>query len=214
MKHHCGIALALIVVALTLACADPAPPSDDRERLNVIAEAYGRGDLDTAIPQLREYLADYPKDDLAWTILGNAYEDGDRLDEARAAYDLALEIDPERFEAITGTGILHRKRGEYEQAMAAYRRALEIDPTYAQAYSSMTVIALKQERDREAVEYAEKGWELDPEDPAIAANLAVAYHYVGDTEGRDRMTAEAERLGYTKVDVLRGIYAGELTVRD
>jgi predicted Zn-dependent protease len=77
---------------------------------------YEGGDAQGAIPQLTGYLEQYPRDDLALTILGHAHEDLDQDDKARAAYDHALAINPRRVEAINGLGILHRKRGEDDAA--------------------------------------------------------------------------------------------------
>jgi tetratricopeptide (TPR) repeat protein len=203
-------AVLWIALACPAACGDA---SGNRIRLGTIAEVYERGDARGAIPQLTAYLERYPRDDLAWTILGNAHEDLDEDDKARAAYDRALAINPRRVQAIGGLGILHRKRGDDDAAMQAYLRALDIDPRYAQAYSSMTVIALRLNRDAEALEYAKKGYELDKTDPATAANLAVAYHYNGDTANRDRLTKIAVDRGYGNADRLRQIYDGTLTVR-
>lgn len=205
-----GAAGLLIGLACTGGCG---APSGDPSRLGTIATAYQGGDATGAVRQLTAYLEQYPRDDLALTILGHAHEDLDQDDQARAAYDRALAINPRRFEAITGLGILHRKRGDDEAAMDAYRRALAIEPGYAQAYSSMTVVALRLHRDAEALEYARKGYELDARDPATAANLAVAYHYNGDTANRDRLTTIAVGLGYRKGDRLRQIYDGTLTIR-
>jgi tetratricopeptide (TPR) repeat protein len=174
---------------------------------------YASGDARGAIQQLTPYLEQYPRDDLAFTILGNAHEDLNEDDQARAAYDRALGINPRRFQAIGGIGVLHRKRGDDDAAMQAYRRALAIEPGYAQAYSSMTVVALRLDRDAEALEYAKKGYELDTADPTTAANLAVAYHYNGDAANRDRLTKIAVQLGYRKADRLRQIYDGTLTLR-
>lgn len=192
----------------------PGPAEKDVRRLDRIAVVYQSGETERAAEQLEEYTRDFPRDDLAWTILGNAYEDLDRNEEAGNAYDRALEINPKRFEAITGRGILHRKRGEYDAAMQAYERAVELDPTYAQAYSSMTTIALKQNDDAKALEYAKKGYELDSTDPVIAANLAVAYHFNDDFEHRDEMKQRAADLGYRNLESLEGIFSGELTIRD
>ena len=201
----------LIVLAWLAGCGDS---TSNKSRLDRIAAQYQRGNTAAAIKDLNDYLGTYPADDLAWTILGNAYKDHEQLDEAEAAYEKALEINPRRFEALTGKGILHRKRGEYAQAMSAYESALAIDSNYAQAYSSMTVIALKTHEDNRALEYAKRGYELDETDPVIAANLAVAYHYNDDVENRDRLTRRAEELGYPKIDILQRIYSGEMTVRD
>lgn len=200
----------LIVLACVGACGDL---SENPSRLGNIANVYKGGDAQAAIPQLTAYLERYPRDALAWTILGHAHEDLNQDDQARAAYDRALGINPGRFEAIAGLGVLHRKRGDDDAAMRAYRRALAIEPGYAQAYSSMTVVALRLHRDAEALAHARKGYELDETDPATAANLAVAYHYNGDAANRDRLTKIAVKLGYRKGDRLQQIYDGTLTLR-
>jgi tetratricopeptide (TPR) repeat protein len=201
-------------LAVGLACLPACgSPSGNSTRLGTIARVYEGGDVHGAIQQLTAYLETYPRDDLAFTILGNAHEDLNQDDEARAAYDRALSLNPRRFQAINGLGVLHRKRGDDDAAMQAYRRALAIAPDYAPAYSSMTVVALRLHRDADALEYAKKGYELDASDPAAAANLAVAYHYNGDAANRDRLTTIAVQLGYRKADRLQQIYDGTLTVR-
>ncbi|MBW3599649.1 MAG: tetratricopeptide repeat protein [Planctomycetes bacterium] len=186
----------------------------DRLRLDRIATIYEEGDTARAIIELENYLSTFPGDELAWTILGHAYQDNGRIDEAQTAYESALAIDPKQFQAITGLGIVHRKRGNYDAAMEAYERALEVDESYAQAYSSMTTIALIRREDQKALEYARKGYDLDKTHPVIAANLAIAYHYNDDSVNRDKFTRIAERLGYANVAILHQIYSGQMTVRD
>lgn len=186
----------------------------EKFRLETIATTFEKGETKKAADDLNDFLKDYPQNDLAWTILGHAYADLDKLDEAKNSYNKALEINPKRIEAITGLGILHRKLGEYDKALAAYQKSVEIDPNYAQAYSSMTIISLKKLDDKKALEYALKGYELDKTDPTIASNLAVAHHYNNKFEERDRMTKIAEKLGYKNLDALHKIYSGELTLRD
>jgi Tfp pilus assembly protein PilF len=206
--------LLLVVLVFLLGCGDTSPVGRTSSDLDAISTIYRQGDPKTAIEKLNEYLKSKPNDDVAWTILGNAYLDLNQNEKAETAYKKALEINSNGFQAITSMGILRRKQGKYDEALAYYEKALAINPKYAQAYSSMTVIALKQEKDTKALEYAKKAYDLDKTDPVIVANLAVAYHYNGMSEFRDKTTDEARRLGYTKIDSLEKIYSGELTVRD
>lgn len=211
-----GIILG-IVAALLLACsglADLPRDKGDRIRLNEISIEYLDGALESAETRLNVYLKEYPEDDLAWTILGNVYDDLSRPEDARRCYEQSLALNPQRMEALTGLGILHRQESNYDLAMEYYGRAVKVDPTYAPAYSSMAVIALKRKQDVKALEYARRGYELDPEDPAIVANLAVACHYNNEFEKRDKYTNEAEQKGYGKIARLKEIYRGEYTIRD
>lgn len=207
-----GLCLVLIVIAGCYGA--PTTDEEDRIRLDQIANLYGQGDTTRAIVELEEYLATFPGDSIAWTILGHALEDEGRPDEAQIAYESALKINPRQFEAITGLGIVHRGRGNYDAAMTCYERALEIDQGYAQAYTSMATIALKKNEDARALVYAKIGYDIDKTDPVIAANLAIAYHYNDDYENRDKLTRIAEQLGYDNTDGLQGLYSGEFSIRD
>jgi Tfp pilus assembly protein PilF len=208
MKAHFVIFMTLLVAA----CGQSGPPGS--KSLNAIASIYEDGDAKTAAVELQKFLQKNPRHDLAWTILGHAHKDLGDDRQAADSYRRALSINPKRVEAITGMGILARRRGDDDEALRYYRQAVEIDPRYAQAYSSMTVIALRHSQDAEALQYAEKAWSLDKEDPAVAANLAAAYHYNGMTAKRDEMTERARKMGYRKIETLQQIYRGEKTLRE
>jgi tetratricopeptide (TPR) repeat protein len=82
-------------------------------------------------------------------------QDG-REEEARAALDEALALNPAHPAANNQLGILLRQRGEFDAAEAAYRRAIEADPQYAIAYLNLGVLLdLYLRRQMEALEYYE-----------------------------------------------------------
>lgn len=204
---------AIVVAAVLLAAGCQMGRKADPARLNRIAGVYDKGDITGAIDQLNAYVKEYPKDDLAWTILGNACEDVSRDAEAGTAYAAALALNPRRSEALVGQAILHRKQGRNEEAMRSLEHAVEVDPKNAHAYSSMTMIALQAGDNPRALEYAAKGYELDATDAVIAANLAVAYHYNGDLANRDKLTQVAQKLGYPDMNRLQRLYSGQISVR-
>jgi tetratricopeptide (TPR) repeat protein len=67
-----------------------------------------------------------------------AYED------ALVAFEQAIELEPEMYEARTYVGYANRKLGRYEQSLAAYEAALRIKPDYARAieYQGEAYLAL------------------------------------------------------------------------
>lgn len=205
--------LALACLLLLAAC-DSGSSKASKNKLDEISAVFRSGAVEEAVTRLRAHVRAEPRDDLAWTLLGHALLESNGLDEAEAAYAKALELNPRRMEAITGQGRIFRIRQQYDQAMAAYQRALAIDASYAQAHSSLMVLTLKRGLYDEAIVHGEKAYSLDKSDPVIAANLAIAYHYAGNTGKRDQMTQIAQQLGFKGMDWLDKVYAGEIEVRD
>ncbi|REG23175.1 Tfp pilus assembly protein PilF [Archangium gephyra] len=206
--------LALVCLLLIAACDSKSSNKEVKKPVEEISAVYRGGAVEEAEKRLRAHLQAEPRDDLAWTLLGHVLLDLNRPTEAEAAYAKALELEPRRIEAITGQGRIFRMHKEYEQAMAAYQRATAIDPSYAQAWSSMMVVALKRGLYDEAIAHGEKAYALDKNDPTIAANLAIAYHYAGNTAKRDELTQVAQKLGFKGMDWLDKVYTGQIEVRD
>lgn len=188
--------------------------STNTNQLNQVVDLMNSGDWVAAQEACELYVKEVPEDEYGWTILGNIYETFDEDSLAKTAYFTALKLNNNREEALTGLGILARKAGNYEEAMAFYRKALKANPEYAQAISSLLVIELKRRNLAEAVRLGEQSRLLDAEDPAVAANLAVAYHYQGDTLNRNRMYEVAKSLQYRNLENLQLIFDGELTIFD
>lgn len=209
MRH--SILAAVFLTAYFL--GGPALADENRAELNTLAVIYNGGEYARATVELKKYVAKYPKDSLAWTILGHAFEELDQDTNAEEAYESALIADPRAYQAITGLGILARKQGELEKAEGYYNQALGIHPSYAEAYSSLVMIAIKRGDFEGAVAYGEKGYALAPNNGVITANLAVAHHYAGDLNRRDEMTEVARLLNYRNMEKLRLIYKGDLDVR-
>lgn len=204
--------LSWIAVLLLFFCA--CDTSANTNLLNRVVELMDSGDWVAAQEACELYVQEVPEDEYGWTILGNIHETFDEDSLAKTAYFKALKLNSDREEALTGLGILSRKAGNYEEATVFYRRALKANPNYAQAISSLLVIELKRKNLAEAVRLGEQSRNLDAEDPAVAANLAVAYHYQGDTLNRNRMYEVAKSLQYKNLENLQLIFDGELTIFD
>jgi tetratricopeptide (TPR) repeat protein len=65
--------------------------------------------------------------DLLWDKVANTLFEIEAYEEAIAAYDRAIEIKPDKHEALGARGIALRQSGKVEEAIASYDRALEIN---------------------------------------------------------------------------------------
>ncbi len=113
------------------------------------------------------------------TARGIARRENDRLDEAIADFDRAIELDPKHVEAWDERGMTRQQRlaeGDVEGAIADARRATELDPSRAMSWYHLA-LAIFDTDDQDAVRAAL--------DQAIAADprMAKAYKVRGIVRG-------------------------------
>jgi tetratricopeptide (TPR) repeat protein len=94
---------------------------------------------------------------------------------AKAAYDKALETDPELAIAHYNTGMVLKAMGRLPEAVAAYQKAIDLNPTHAEALQNLGVVLLKLGRLEESMR---------------AFQLAIVLH-----EQHNRQEAERLRQG-------------------
>ena len=88
-----------------------------------------------------------------------------KLDEAIAAYQKAIDVEPKLVEAHIALGNILRDQGKLDEASAYYRRAIEIDPKSADAHYSLGSALFDQKKLDEAIAAYRKAIELDPKSP-------------------------------------------------
>ena len=75
----------------------------------------------------------YSNEAQEWNNKGVDLGKNGRIEEALAACDQALKIDPEFVEAWINKGSALNELGRHQEAIEAYDQALKIDPGFAQA---------------------------------------------------------------------------------
>jgi serine/threonine protein kinase/predicted Zn-dependent protease len=98
-----------------------------------------------------------------WRMLGGSYKQQWKFDDALAAYDRAVELDPNDFNNYQERGRLHAHFSRYEDAIADYDRAIELYPHPA-IYRDRADIYNAIGRYDEAVADARKALEFNPDD--------------------------------------------------
>lgn len=186
---------------------------DDQARLNAIDNRFIAGDFEYAVTALTKYVEEYPESPQAWSLLGWAYGKTDQYEIAEECFQKAIQLNPNWDNAYVGIGALYRKTGKIDKAREAYLNAIKIYPENGEAYSSLLVLELIEGNDEKAVEYGELGWKLRQDLPSIAANLSVAYHYLGNEAKRDEFYEHAKRLQYHRLQQLDDIFIGKMSIR-
>lgn len=131
-----------------------------------------------------------PKLALAWHLLGQASGQLGKLDEARAAFVKAYEIDPKHWEIQLGRGEVEFQQERYAEAAPFFREAMRLGPNEALPALSLGQTLLKASKDpspeaRAALTHAA---ELRPEIPLVHLNLGRCLLRDGDlTRALDRI---------------------------
>lgn len=199
----------LLIGAVLLGCSK----TDDVKRLVQIDRKLNSEQYENVIQESKEYLQEYPDSCRGWNILGWAYLNADKLEDAEKSFNKAITIDEKWDNAYVGKGVLYRKKGQLDKARENYLKAVELVPDNAEAFSSLLVIELMAKNDKKAVEFGEKAWKLRKDLPSIPANLAVAYHYLGDHKKRDEFFKHASEAGYNNLQGIKDIFSGKSSLR-
>jgi tetratricopeptide (TPR) repeat protein len=122
-------------------------------------------------------------------------EDPARQNEAIAAYQRVLELDPHHAAAHINLGTLYYNRQEHNFAERHYRRAIEIDSRYALAYFDLGNVLDETGRVAEAIQTYNTALQLAPTYADAHYNLALAYEKV-----REPRKALRHWRAYVKLD--------------
>ena len=117
------------------AIPEAAAAANGRAMAAMRAENWLQAELE--LEQLTKEFSAYPG---PFVNLAIVYLKDKRQDDARAALDHALAIDPGHAAANTQLGILLREQGKFQDAERAYRKALATDPNHALAHYNLGVL--------------------------------------------------------------------------
>jgi tetratricopeptide (TPR) repeat protein len=110
----------------------------DLERLRASARALDQRDPDAAVATLEELGSTwFPAE--VYTQLGTASIYDDRLEDARAHFEAALELDPQHYRALTNLGNVALEDGRVDDAIEAYEQALKLNETFPNAHHNLGV---------------------------------------------------------------------------
>lgn len=130
----------------------------------------------------------------AHASLGQLHQTDMRWDEARAAYERALELDPGNAIARQTYGSLLLMVGQTEEALAQVRRAVELDPLSAQGRTAYATLLLFAREYAAAIEESARTLELEPEFDYLHYVQGFAHALSGDVEAGIESLRRADEI--------------------
>ena len=132
------------------------------EILNSYINLYKKGELLLVIEEGKKLLKKFPKEFVIWNILGSSYQTLNRNDEAESAFEEAVSLKSDNYEAYNRLGVLLKNKGDYQKALVAYNKVILIKPEYANAYYNIGNIHQILGDSKKSLEFYEKAISLDP----------------------------------------------------
>jgi len=106
--------------------------------------------------------------------IGTVLSQQQKLDEAAAFLQRALDLDPNFAEAEANLGMVLELQRRLDEAADHYRRAIELNPLFAWPHFKLGNLLLKEGQIDQAISHFEQAIVLDPTSPAAQTSLAVA----------------------------------------
>jgi serine/threonine-protein kinase len=113
-----------------------------------------------------------------------------RFEEAIAAFERAVELDPLSHFASTGLGGAYALAGRHERAMAQLRKTVETEPEYGLAYVAMGEVYARQGLFADAIQEYERALTLLGPDAGVMSQLGCVYARSGKAAEARKMLAK------------------------
>ncbi len=136
----------------------------------------------------------------AWANLGSVLRRRDRLDEAIAAFDEAIKLEPHDALILNNRGQTHFLKDDFKRAAEDFRQAIKADPNYAFAHNNLAGALIKQEEYADAIRAADKAIELDRNYGYAYLNRGIAREMVRDIPGACSDWHQAAELNIKNAD--------------
>jgi tetratricopeptide (TPR) repeat protein len=123
----------------------------------------------------------FRRKELEWYNRGNKFRKLQRYEEAISAYERAINIKSDYYEAWYCKAYLLEQLQRYEEAIASYDRALQIQPNAPDAWTNRGIALEKLQRYQEAIASFDTALQIQAEYPYAWYNKACCYAIQGDS---------------------------------
>jgi serine/threonine protein kinase/Tfp pilus assembly protein PilF len=179
---------------------DPQLPEALAARAHVY---YAQGKYNEAVQYSRLALERKPDCENAYNVLGRALINSDRLEEAVAIIDRAIEVSGDDYNVYVPFGLALSRLGRHEeeaklrqQMSRTLEQQIEIVPEDARARILLSTQYAQTGKAAEATEQLRKALELRPKDPNVHYNAACTYGLMGKKAEALETLKKATQLGY------------------
>ncbi len=126
-------------------------------------KAHQSGDLVAAERLYQRAAAEQPANAHVRYLLGAAYDELKRLEDAATNLQAALRLNPRHAPTHNHLGKVLAQQEKFDEAAASFREAIRIDPAYAEAYRNLAEALTSIDKLTEAIAAAEQALRIKPD---------------------------------------------------
>jgi tetratricopeptide (TPR) repeat protein len=141
-----------------------------------------KGDFPQAETYWTQIIEEFPANAAAWSNRGNSRVSQNKLNEAIADYNTAMELAPDATDPFLNRGAALEGLGKWEEAIADYNHILEIDPNDAMAYNNRGNAEAGLGQWEKAIADYKKSADTAPNFAFARANYALALYQMGQKD--------------------------------
>ncbi|KAA3607356.1 MAG: tetratricopeptide repeat protein [Candidatus Scalindua sp. AMX11] len=183
----------LFILYLFVGCS-----GKDATQLNKLGIHYLENGLyEKAITTLKQAIKDNPSHGEAHFHLGRAYKSLELEENAKAAFSLSFQIDPDKFheytikfeegagyepsdtQYLTELGSTYTEKAMYDEAITTFKKVVKIDPDHVRAHYNLGMIYSKMQMYHKAAEEFRTTIQLMPQMAEAHYNLGLVYQKRG-----------------------------------
>jgi type IV pilus assembly protein PilF len=168
----------------TTASDEPQATKRGRVRLELASAYFGRGQMATALDEVKRSIAADPTVAAAYNLRGLIYGSLGDHKLAEESFRRALQLDPQDTDAMQNFGWYLCQQSRFGEAEALFAQTLK-SPRYQDTPRTLLTQGVCQARSGkldEAERTLVRAYGLDPASPAIAVNLSEVLYRKGDLE--------------------------------
>jgi Flp pilus assembly protein TadD len=154
-----------------------------------------RGDAGAALIAYKRAQRQFPDFADAWANASVLLCNMERLDEALAAAERALGLDPGNKAALYGLAVTHRSLGRTKEAEAGLRGLIEADPCHYQAILALAKIHADERRYAESLRLLDRAVGIEPSRGALLVMRGIMKMWATDLPGAEADFRAAMALG-------------------
>lgn len=182
-------------VRLLRSCWEPDLPPDDLVRMYCmwVRGLCETGEIDNALTLAKRAAGEFPREPDVLIALGNVHDLLGQLEQAREAFESAIDLDPHGPLQHYNLGAVLERQGRERDAEACYRRANDCDPNGGSMYEASAALgALLRRQGR--LEEAEHIYDLYLSDDSINVDILVEHGIC--MSDLDRLDEAIERFDF------------------